>query len=164
MLTLYLLFSLIGFANSSLISCSHYKSIQTCLTQDLCKWCNSSRLIGNNLYEYNNSGVCRYATSYVLDTNDMCYYTPNYEYIVTLVNMIINITLIVIFLVLLSYIVCISEQILNKYFASSDNNNTNRLKEKSLLVTKFNNNNKELLNYANNNMVIIHPFKQWYNY
>jgi hypothetical protein len=134
MLSLYIFFNLIVFSNSSFISCRHHKSMETCLSHDLCKWCNSSVPLGNNSYEYNNTGVCRYATSYVLDTNDMCYYNNNYEYIVTLVNMIINITLIVIFMVLLSYIVGISEKILNNYFASSDNNNSDRLKEKSLLI------------------------------
>lgn len=136
---LFLLFNIInlfGIVNSSFIRCRHFDTMKTCIKEDLCKWCNiSTDYTINNVTKFNTTGTCKYATSYVLDSNDQCIYSENYEYIVGIINIIINVTLIVIFLVLLTYIVGVSELILNKYFDSSNNNSNERMKEKSVLVT-----------------------------
>lgn len=121
--------------DSFYIKCSDYKDIDSCLTHDLCKWCNVTNSYNrDNSTIYNSTGVCKYATSYVED-NDICVYGEHYLFVVKMINIIINLTMIIIFFVLLTYIVGISELILNKYFESSTNQDNDRIKEKGILVT-----------------------------
>ena len=129
-------FNLINFMDAFFVNCHQYTDKQICLEHDLCKWCNiTTSVIKNNNTIYNTSNVCKYATSYVEDNDDICVYGNHYLFIVKLVNIIINLALIIIFFVLLTYIVNVSELILNKYFESSTNQDNDRVKEKGLLVT-----------------------------
>lgn len=128
MLPLLFLFSLISNASSLFVDCNNIDSREMCLNRNLCKWCN---ITVNNTVERE----CKYASGYAIENNSECEYSHNYEKIITMINIIINLIFIIVFFVMLTYIVTISEMILNKYFASSTNNDENRNKEKSLLVT-----------------------------
>lgn len=114
--------------SSSLINCLHYSSESSCLERNLCKWCNITM---NNTF----TNTCEYATGYVLDNSSNCVYSRNYEWLITMINIIMNLLLVIIFFLVLSYIISISDIILEKYFASSSNDDVNRRKEKSLLVS-----------------------------
>ena len=115
--------------------CNLYTDKDSCLTHDLCKWCNITNSYNrNNTTIYNTTSVCKYATSYIED-NDICVYGEHYLFVVELINIIINLTMIIVFFVLLTYIVGVSELILNKYFESSTNQDNDRIKEKGILVT-----------------------------
>ena len=109
--------TLIGIVkSSSLINCEHYTTKYSCLDRNLCKWCN---ITTNNTI----TNKCQYATGYVLDNSSECVYSDNYSWLITMINIIMNLILVIIFFLILSYIISISDVILEKYFASSTNVN-----------------------------------------
>lgn len=121
--------TLIGIVESTyLINCDHYTTEDTCIDRNLCKWCN---ITTNNTI----TNKCQYGTWYVVDNSSECVYSDNYRWIITMINIIINLILVMIFFLILSYIISISDIILEKYFASSTNDDVNRRKEKSIIVT-----------------------------